>query len=93
MKLWWQTFYSTLMRMLQKPMWMMLLLSLCVMIPIHVAMTLPVLQVGSTISTMVFFLDLTAVFQITWQLEVQHLVLLYLPHGQREVTLLLHGTL
>ncbi|MCW1876968.1 ABC transporter permease [Erwinia sp. INIA-01] len=35
MKLWWQTFYSTLMRMLQKPMWMMLLLSLCVMSTVY----------------------------------------------------------
>ncbi|MFG1174060.1 ABC transporter permease [Erwiniaceae bacterium CAU 1747] len=31
MKLWWQTFQTTLMGMLRKPMWLMLLLSLCVM--------------------------------------------------------------
>lgn len=31
MKLWWKTFCSTLMRMLQRPMWLMLLLSLCLM--------------------------------------------------------------
>jgi len=34
-KLWWETFCSTLMRMLQKPMWMMLLLSLCLMSTVY----------------------------------------------------------
>ena len=35
MTLWWQTFSSTLMGMLQKPMWLMMLFSLCVMSTVY----------------------------------------------------------
>ncbi|MEJ4046103.1 ABC transporter permease [Erwinia sp. SLM-02] len=46
MKLWWKAFRSTLLRMLQKPMWLMLLLSLCIMSTVYMNRSVWDLPIG-----------------------------------------------